>query len=264
MDLFSGKIRPHPVRHRSSKRIGIIALCLILLFSFRWLLPGPGDGMVNIPAGPFRMGMDEDPPEDSPLSAWGVENAKPVHTVDLPSFDMDRYEVTYGDFKEVFPQFHLPNKENAQPVTNVNWFEAEAYCRAVGKRLPTEAEWEKAARGPDGRLYPWGNSFDPEKTNLGGSPVAAGSQPGDRSPYGVYDMAGNVSEWTDSWYRPYPGSSHHSNDFGLTHKVVRGGSFITDRHYRDPAFAQIPFRYAHRPDEAGPDAGFRCARTIPP
>jgi len=216
-------------------------------------------GMVLIPAGPFWMGIDKLPP-DTP---WGQEDAKPKHEVNLPPFYIDRTEVTYGDYKKIDPSLRIPGRTETFPVTDVNWFEADRYCRAVGKRLPTEAEWEKAARGTDGRAYVWGEGFDPKKTNVGKLPMPVGAMPQDKSPYGVLDMAGNVSEWTDSWYQPYPGNKYNSPDYGLLHKVVRGGSFNSDRHFADEMFTQVTFRNYNRPDVFGPDNGFRCALSAP-
>lgn len=217
-------------------------------------------GMVLIPAGPFWMGLDKLPP-DTP---WGQEDAKPKHEVNLPPFYIDRTEVTYGDYKKVDPSLRIPGRTETFPVTDVNWFEADRYCRAIGKRLPTEAEWEKAARGTDGRAYVWGEGFDPQKTNVGKFPMPVGAVPQDKSPYGVLDMGGNVSEWTDSWYQPYPGNKYNSSDYGILHKVVRGGSFNSDRHFADEMFTQVTFRNYNRPDVFGPDNGFRCARSAPP
>ncbi len=216
-------------------------------------------GMILIPAGPFSMGIDKLPP-DTP---WGQEDAKPKQEISLPAFYIDRTEVSYGDYKKIDPNLKIPGRTESFPVTDVTWFEADHYCRAIGKRLPTEAEWEKAARGTDGRPYPWGDGFDPKKTNVGSAPMPVGSTPEDRSPYGVLDMAGNVSEWTDSWYQPYPGNKHPSTDYGLIQKVVRGGSFNVNRHYVDEMFAQTTFRNYNRPDVAGPDNGFRCALSVP-
>ncbi|HLG23188.1 MAG TPA: SUMF1/EgtB/PvdO family nonheme iron enzyme, partial [Candidatus Manganitrophaceae bacterium] len=216
-------------------------------------------GMVLIPAGPFWMGLDKLPP-DTP---WGQEDAKPRRRVILPSFYIDRHEVTYGDYQKYDPKLEIPGRTAPFPVTDVNWFEADSYCRSIGKRLPTEAEWEKAARGADGRVYPWGNAFDPKKTNVGSSPAPVGRHPEDRSPYGVMDMAGNVSEWTESWYQPYPGNTYRSTDYGIVQKVVRGGSFNGARHFADEMFSQTTFRNYNRPDAFGPDTGFRCARSAP-
>ncbi len=220
---------------------------------------GVPSGMALIPAGPFWMGLDELPP-DTP---WGQEDARPKHPVTLPAFYIDRYEVAYGDYQKQDPSLKIPGRVPKFPVTDVTWFEADRYCQSVGKRLPSEAEWEKAARGTDARPYPWGDEFDPKKTNTGLSLMPAGAHPADRSPYGVFDMAGNVSEWTDSWYQPYPGTKHRSIDFGIFQKVVRGGSFNVNRHFADEMFAQVTFRNFQRPDASGPDNGFRCAKSLP-
>ncbi|MFQ5587463.1 MAG: formylglycine-generating enzyme family protein [Nitrospiria bacterium] len=218
----------------------------------------PPEGMVLIPAGPFWMGLDELPP-DSP---WGQKDARPKHQVTLPDFWMDRYEVTYGAYLKFDENHILPKRLSDAPVTHVSWTDADSYCRAIGKRLPSEAEWEKAARGIDGRAYPWGNRFDPKKSNIGAVPQPVGSFPEDRSPYGVFDMAGNVSEWTDSWYRAYPGSDYKSPDYGIFQKVVRGGAFNASRHFADEMFGQVTFRNYNRPNRAGPDNGFRCAKSV--
>ena len=237
------------------------------IFAFAWLLmpfttsgdetPTPEE-MVLIPAGLFDMGLNA-LPLDSP---WGQEDAKPKHPVFLPDFFIDRYEVTYGAYLRFDAYHHLPDRAANTPITHVTWTDADSYCRSLGKRLPSEAEWEKAARGTDGRAYPWGNAFDPDKSNIGASPQAVGSFPEDRSPYGVFDMAGNVSEWTDSWYRPYPGNTYRSADYGIFQKVVRGGAFNASRHFADEMFAQVTFRNYNRPNVAGPDNGFRCAMPI--
>ena len=215
--------------------------------------------MVVIPEGPFWMGLDTLPPN----TPWGQEDAHPKHQVTLPAYFIDRYEVTYGDYLRFDETHRIPGRHPDAPVTDVTWNDADSYCRAVGKRLPTEAEWEKAARGTDGRIYPWGNDFDPQKANIGKAPRPGGAFPDDRSPYGVFDMAGNVSEWTDSWYRPYPGSTHRSPNYGIFQKVVRGGSFNAQRHFADEMFIQTTFRNYNRPNISGPDNGFRCAKSIP-
>ncbi len=220
----------------------------------------PPQGMIRIPAGPFWMGLDELPP-DSP---WGQKDARPKHEVRLPAYYIDRYEVTYGDYLKFDEKHILPDRLSDVPVTHVSWTDADSYCRFSGKRLPTEAEWEKAARGIDGRAYPWGNVFDPKKSNVGAKPLPGGSFPEDRSPYGVFDMAGNVSEWTDSWYRAYPGSTYQSPDYGIFQKVVRGGAFNPSRHFADEMFGQVTFRNSNRPDRLGPDNGFRCAKSASP
>jgi formylglycine-generating enzyme required for sulfatase activity len=154
------------------------------------------------------------------------------------------------------------------PVTTVTWADADAYCHWAKKRLPTEAEWEKAARGPDDFEYPWGNNWDPKKINIMSenpdAPYSAvGSFPGDRSGYGVYDMAANVSEWVADWYDAYPGAPPSDNRyFGKTQRVTRGG--ITSSGHYD-ALSMI-FRTARRahlpPDSVLIDLGFRCYKDI--
>jgi formylglycine-generating enzyme required for sulfatase activity len=161
--------------------------------------------------------------------------------------------------------FTIQKQRDALPVSGVNWFDAEAYCHWVGRRLPHEAEWELAARGTKGREYPWGDNWSPELTNTGAGrdedmPLAPrGSFPGDRSPYGVMDMAGNVSEWVADWYRPYPGSRLQDRYFGRLHRVVRGGGAGLG-HYALSVFYRAPRRAHARPDMVSTDVGFRCAR----
>jgi iron(II)-dependent oxidoreductase len=203
------------------------------------------NGMVTVPAGWFLMGSD--PKVDR---AAGPQEL-PQHKVYLDAFEIDIYEVSNVDYLRFvlatgrdWPKFWrespFPEKAALHPVINVSWNEADAYCRWAGKRLPTEAEWEKAARGEDGRVVPWGN--EPAgwiKSNIAhpGSkrgfkyPPLANVNRYDRgvSPYGVHQMAGNVSEWVADWFDPgYYQRENNRNPMGPERgedKVFRGGSW---------------------------------------
>jgi len=185
---------------------------------------GPGTSMITIPAGPFIMGNNS-----------GPEDERPAHTVELSSFTIDRTTVTnaqfavflaavgpespegrgYYDVDDEDARIHwdeggwLPDQGFADhPVMEVSWFGARSYCGWAGKRLPTEAEWEKAARGTDGRKFPWGNS-PPDSSKAQFEAEYNESAPVDRfpegaSPYGVLDLSGNAWEWVSSIYLPYP------------------------------------------------------------
>jgi formylglycine-generating enzyme required for sulfatase activity len=151
------------------------------------------------------------------------------------------------------------------PVGGINWFDAREFCQWRGARLPTEAEWEKAARGPDGLEYPWGNEWNPQTTNTGDDGeweegiVPAGSYAHNKSPYGVYDMSGNVWEWVDDWYEPYPNSTYQSEMFGRKKRVIRGGGGGIG-HYAISYFFRGATRQFSEPEMESDDVGFRCAK----
>ncbi len=201
-----------------------------------------GKEMILIPAGEFLMGPNK-------------------QTVYLPAYYIDRTPVTNAEYKAFveatrysFPPHWrqgkpVPGTED-HPVVQVTWFDAAAYAQWAGKRLPTAAEWEKAARGTDGRIYPWGDVFDPQRLNCGEggpfktTPVGQYSPQGD-SPYGVVDMAGNVYEWTDD------GSQ-------VTTMGIRGGCWLDGREQ-----AQTFYVRRHTPRRKNDFIGFRCVMDVP-
>ena len=214
------------------KRIILIFFSIVLWYYFTQYISSAGDapkGMVLIPAGEFEMGSDK-----------GAPNERPVHTVYLDTFYMDTHEVTNAQYKafinanpewqkENIPSgFHdgvylrlwdgntYPEGEADHPVVYVSWYAAMAYAEWRGKRLPTEAEWEKAARGGlTGKAYPWGDTVDETRANYTryhNAPIAVGQYP--PNAYGLYDMAGNISEWCLDEYDPdFYATSARENPF---------------------------------------------------
>lgn len=159
------------------------------------------------------------------------------------------------------------NVKDSLPVTGVSWFDARDYCQWLGQRLPTEFEWERAARGAQGLEYPWGNEWQPDITNTGDNTdwpdgiAPVGSYPDNKSPEGVYDLSGNVWEWVDSWYLPYPGSTLERKEFGEKYKVLRGGGGGVG-HYALSIFFRSAARSFAPPVTTSNDIGFRCAKSV--
>lgn len=243
------------------------------------------EAVINIPAGPFLMGTD---------SERADKYNQPQHEVVLAEYQIDKYPVTHAEFARFVVQTKhrapldwtegaIPDGKTRYPVTMVTWYDATDYCAWEGKRLPTEAEWEKAARGTDGRRWPWGNVMDASKLNTYyhvGSSNEVMTYHNGVSPYGVFDMAGNVSEWTASDFRPYKGSTEVPDVFktkkvkattadergmkvgGLVvvdgvYKVRRGGSWKSDPFSTSSYHRNFSFPYY-----ASDFFGFRCANDV--
>lgn len=222
--------------------------------------------MVLVAAGEFVMGDDGHNPEE-----------KPAHKVTLQDYYIDKFEVTneqYKKFCDATKRAYPTNpwwdnsyfKKGSMPVVGLNYAEASAYAAWVGKRLPTEEEWEKAAswapNATNKRMWPWGDSGEASRATLSvDHPTSSGSKPDGASAYGAQDMAGNVFEWVDAFYRAYPNSTATDPNFGSTNRVVRGGSFrspiedarTTRRFYAPPEFT------AEEKKERSWLIGFRCA-----
>ena len=236
-----------------------------------------GAPMVMIPAGPFTMGSDD-----------GPHNERPAHTVTLDAYSIDRYEVTLGLYRKFLEEgkYDAPptwddeaaTSAEDRPAIGMRWESAAAYCRWAGKRIPTEAEWEKAARGTDGRRYPWGEMqpfVDIANYNRGmwvseaitlmavtggleGMSVRHGLKEGGKSPFGVFHMAGNAAEWVADWYeRDYYQKSPERNPSGpMTgeKRVLRGGSWADV-----PSALRTTARFSAEPNFEDRTIGFRCA-----
>ncbi|HYK87122.1 MAG TPA: SUMF1/EgtB/PvdO family nonheme iron enzyme [Acidobacteriota bacterium] len=225
----------------------------------------PGE-MVLIPAGEFTFGTNDK----------DFQNANPQQKVNLPAFWIDKYEVTNAEFLDFaikdsysgegakegkdWRTFFTPDKAHC-PVIYITWNDASAYCKAQGKRLPTEVEWEKAARGTDGRRFPWGDKWEPNKSNTYEAGLRNTADIGkfdDVSPYGVHDMLGNVQEWTGSWYESYKGNTFKDENFGKRWRVLRGAS-----NYHYGARFGLWARTAYVPNYLS-GFGCRCAKDATP
>jgi formylglycine-generating enzyme required for sulfatase activity len=219
--------------------------------------PTPPEGMVYVPGVTFQMGRDD-----------GDEFERPAHAVTVAPFFLDRTEVTNDQYQEFVKQtghrapLHwkkgsYPEGTGRLPVVNVSWQDASEYARWAGKRLPTEEEWEFAARGTDSRLYPWGAEWNPNLANTEETSrqrlVEVGSYSAGASPYGALDLCGNVWEWTASDLAKYTTGQPETADI----KVIRGGSADTPRDV-----ATATYRGAVQPGKRYDKTGFRCARDI--
>ncbi|MBI3805731.1 MAG: SUMF1/EgtB/PvdO family nonheme iron enzyme [Nitrospirae bacterium] len=228
--------------------------------------PTPYD-MVQVPAGEFVMGTNETSHEINLASIFPnkplLTDERPAHTIYLDSFYIDRDKVRNRAYQKYAKATGRPlplkvDKTTAdRPVTHLTWQEASDYCRSLGKRLPTEEEWEKAARGTDGRIYPWGNQFDPELEKA----VQAALPPKPiLSPYGTEAMVGHGWEWTADRYRPYPNNPYRAEAFWKNFRVIRGGA-AGDQPGALRLLTRTTTRFYADPDKGDPIIGFRCAKS---
>ncbi len=233
--------------------------------------PLDGATMVFVPAGEFTMGSNDN------------DDEKPAHQVSLDAFWMDKHEVANALYKKcvdagkctapsekksfTHEAYYGDARYNNYPVIYVSWNDANAYCSWAGKRLPTEAEWEKAARGPssanDRRIFPWGNTFDANLVNSSegfrGDTVAVDSFPNGASGYGVLNLAGNVWEWVADWYDPnYYANAPRNNPKGPSagqQRVLRGGAWFFNQ-----LSVRTSLRYSYLPGAGSYLVGFRCVQ----
>ncbi len=212
-----------------------------------------GIPMMLVPAGCFIMGAEAERNDE-----------KPVHEQCFRQpYWIDKTEVANRQIGSTGCMRY--SSESSQPRNCIGWDSASNFCKSRDARLPTEAEWEYAARGPDGLIYPWGNEYvaeyvvgkdDPTYGNTKAAPVA--QKPANASWVGALDMSGNLWEWTSSLYRDYPyGASHESASAADDHRVLRGGSFM-----QGADVLRLTYRYANKGDGDLPTFGFRCARDF--
>jgi len=199
---------------------------------------------------------------EAQLQAMEVEKLRKM-AVDYFKLDMDTRAMDKPALLKAMISYQ--QQLDQLPVAGVNWFDAREFCQWRSARLPSEAEWEKAARGAEGLEYPWGNDWNPKVTNTGDdgaweegiAPV--GSYPDNKSPFGIYDMSGNVWEWVNDWYEPYPDSTFKSELFGQKMRVIRGGGGGIG-HYAISYFFRGATRQYSEPEMESDDVGFRCAK----
>ncbi len=215
-----------------------------------------------VPAGWFIMGENDGRRSNQPQRRVYLD-AFIIHVTEITQDDFTSFVNATGYQAQDWDAIDLEGKGDL-PMVNTLWKDADAYCRWLGKRLPTEAEWEKAARGEDGRRYPWGNDWDRKKANTvengAGAVLPAGSFPAGASPYGVLDMAGNAAEWVSDYYDPdyysYGPDLNPSGPKKVLDHVLRGGSYDSSA-----AQATTFFRDSSHSARPNPRAGFRCARS---
>jgi serine/threonine-protein kinase len=269
LNVVRKRTRPHaggyeagPPRQSVFAKLGAAIKRLV---SSEPVRPPAPEGMVFVPGGEFKMGsgsgnLDERPSFRQHCEPFYID-VTPVTNLQYAKF----VQATDHKPPTTWKTLSFPPGTANLPVTGITWQDAANYCAWAGKRLPTEIEWERAARGRSGRVYPWGNSWEPTYANWGGNPrfyggatiQPVGSFPNDKSSVGCMDMAGNVKEWTASWYKPYGPTDFKTDDFGEKYRVVRGGSYLSS----DKQYLRSSHRSHMRPTDMG-DVGFRCAMSV--
>ena len=263
----------------------MVVVAAFLLFQFKISREITLSEMVLIPTGKFAMGTSpEQVTRLASVGQWKEEmfsNEQPAREVWVEDFYLDRYEVTNRQYKKFIdanghkPPSHWVNNtyefgKGNHPVVGVSCYDARAYAEWAGKRLPTEEEWEKAARGTTGAEYPWGEE-PPLIKIVGGLSLyrcnikmaqtfdtkAVGSYLWGQSPFGINDMAGNVAEWVDSPYKPYPRAKYQDEDYRRGYYILRGGNWFVDCFY-----ARVASRMGRFPSESDFGTGLRCAKSL--
>jgi serine/threonine-protein kinase len=238
---------------KQEKQIDLTAPSMLVILG-----PPTPTGMVYVPGGTFRMGRDD-----------GDAYERPAHEVTVATFYIDKHEVTceeYQKFIDATGHAAPPGWANGKfpagaarlPVTGVSWHDANDYAAWTGKRLPTEEEWEFAARGTDGRLYPWDNQWQDGAANIQGGPnrLMPVGQHSKSSPFGVFDMCGNVWEWTADGFSHYPGSQAAPPFNPDRLKILRGGSYQSGLNVATTTFRNwLPLT------ERNQAVGFRCVKS---
>lgn len=281
MGLISSSVQAQPVNTASEPAAGTAIVH-----------PRDGSVMVYVPAGEFIMGMNAD--ESQKLAQTlgykdyhviAAEEWAPQRKVWIGGFFIDKYEVTVGQWNQFAKETKYESKLSKEPergfkgdaelfpAVSVTWAEAQKYANWVGRSLPYETQWEKAARGTDARWFPWGNELptpdrgvfidlSKEKRNQSTAAQMVGLHPSGASPYGCMDMAGNVYEWTCEWFEPYPNAPEYERMLSYTghvNGVLRGGSF----YHADHAYVCAK-RFGFKPDETYFHVGFRTVWVPPP
>ena len=229
--------------------------------------------MLKINSGKFKRGTNDRLPDEGP-----------EHIAETASYWIDKYEVTNLQYKSFIDATHrkspkhfvnrtYPPGKADHPVVYVTWYDARDYCQWANKRLPTDIEWEKAARTDDGRTYPWGNDFHLHYANTpqrwaelkqAGDTLPVGAFPKGVSGYGLFDMSGNVWEWTSSDYAPYPGNTRINENYQEDYKTLKGGSWWDCTFYKCGISAPVYNRSFFLKTTKNESFGFRCAKNEKP